>query len=170
MHIVCLKIYVHDICFCMHFVVYLYLSLLFVAVCRRYHVLFTLFAFLPIVVSNTYCVVFLFPFPFLFFWVKHWYIKKIIKSKCSQHTKCICTKMYIDITCVFPVSPSFSFFTICSYLLSSFCVPYVVSYSRLSIFALHFGILLRIFWNCGRCILILLDKCMLWWLHVRINT
>ncbi len=78
--------------------------------------------------------------------------------------------MYIDMTCVFPVSPSFSLFTICSYLLSSFCVPYVVSFSRLSSFALHFGILLRLFWKCGRYILILLDKCMLWWLHVRINT
>ena len=40
--------------------------------------------------------------------------------------------MYIDIPCFFPVSPSFSFFTICSYLLSSVCVPYVVSISRLS--------------------------------------
>jgi hypothetical protein len=78
--------------------------------------------------------------------------------------------MYIDITCFFPVSPSFSFFTISSYLLSSFCVPYVVSISRLSIFALHFGILLRLFWKCGSCILILLDKYMLWWFHVRINT
>jgi hypothetical protein len=36
-------------------------------------------------------------------------------------------------------------FTIFSYLLSSFCVPYVVSFSRFSIFALHFGILLRLF-------------------------
>jgi hypothetical protein len=78
--------------------------------------------------------------------------------------------MYIDITCFFPVSPSFSFFTICSYLLSSFCVPYVVSISRLSIVALHLGILLRLFWKCGSCILILLDKCMLWWFHVKINT
>ena len=78
--------------------------------------------------------------------------------------------MFIDITCFFSVSPSFSFFTICSYLLSSFCVPYVVSFFRLSIFALHFGILLRLFWKCGRYILILLVKCMPWWFHVRINT
>ena len=58
----------------------------------------------------------------------------------------------------------------CSYLLSSFCVPYVVSNSRFSMFALHFGILLRLFCKCGSCILILLHTCMLWWFHVRMNT
>jgi hypothetical protein len=42
--------------------------------------------------------------------------------------------------------------------------------SRFSMFALHFGILLRLFCKCGSFILILLDKCMLWWFHVRINT
>jgi hypothetical protein len=78
--------------------------------------------------------------------------------------------MYMDITCFLPVSPSFSFFTICSYLLSSFCVPYVVSFSRPSISALHFGILLRLFWKWGSCILILLETCRIWWFHVRINT
>jgi hypothetical protein len=56
------------------------------------------------------------------------------------------------------------------YLLYSFCAPYVVSFSRLSIVALHFGILLRLFCQCGRYILILLDKGMLWWFHLRINT
>jgi hypothetical protein len=45
MYFVCLKLYVHDLCFCMHFVLYLYLSLFFLVVCRRYHVLFTLFVF-----------------------------------------------------------------------------------------------------------------------------
>jgi hypothetical protein len=60
-------------------------------------------------------------------------------------------------------------FTIFSYLLSSLCVPYVVSFSRFSIFAFHFGILLRLFCKCGRYILILLDKCMLWWFHAIIN-
>ena len=68
------------------------------------------------------------------------------------------------------ISIFFSFSNICSYLLSSVCVPYVVSFYRLSIFTLHFGILLRLFWKCGRYIIILLDKCMLWWFHVIINT
>jgi len=43
MYFVCLKLYVHDICFLMHFALYLYLSLLFLVVCRMYRVLFTLF-------------------------------------------------------------------------------------------------------------------------------
>ena len=64
----------------------------------------------------------------------------------------------------------FFFFHHLFFFIVFFCVPYDVSFSRLSIFALHFGILLRLFWKCGRYILILLVKCMLWWFHVRINT
>ena len=164
MYFVCLKLYVHDTCFCMHFVLYLYLSLcfsyLFVGGIMSY---LRYLCFLCILVSNTYCVVFLFLF--------EWNIDILNNlSKYSQYTKCICTKIYIAITCfVFSIS-IFFFFTICSYLLSSFCVPYVVSISRFSMFALHFGILLRLFCKCDSCILILLDKCMLWWFHVRINT
>jgi len=101
--------------FFMHFVPHLYLSLLFFVVCRRYHILFTLFVFSA-----------------------HSGVQRILR-------------------CVF-------------FLFSSLFVPYVVKFSRFSIFALHFGILLRLFCRCGRYILILLDKCMRWWFHVRINT
>jgi len=68
MHFICLKFNVHDICFCMHFVLYLYLSLLFLLVCRRYHVLFTLFAFFAHsgVQHILCCVSFSFSFSFFF--------------------------------------------------------------------------------------------------------
>jgi hypothetical protein len=36
MHFIALKLNVHDKCFCLHFVLYLYLSLLFLLVCRMY--------------------------------------------------------------------------------------------------------------------------------------
>ena len=82
-------------------------------VCWRAHVLFTLFGFcLGIVVSNTYCVVYLFLF--------------------------VIVVLLVSLDCLSCIAPSV-FSNVYLFCLSSSCVPYVASFSGLSIFYCLFG-------------------------------